>query len=255
MTHNGLVQFEQRDAIGFVTLNRPDQLNALSEALIGALQTTFDHIAADDGIRIVVVTGSGRAFCAGSDIKELDGISVEEARRINTLEARVCGTVEELPQTTIAAVNGYALGGGFGFVLSHDIRVASDRAVFGGPEVKHGWSPPFGLTQAVRILGPDLAKELHLTGRHVNAEEALQCGAAHRVVPHDSLLDSCEELAHELATHSPTAMRALKRLTLQQAGNSLMSGLDVEMEAFLECFSTPEAKEGIRAFVDKRGKQ
>jgi len=235
-----------------LTLNRPAALNALSQALIGEFRDALRELAARDDLRAVIVTGAGRAFCAGSDLMELHGTTVDEAERIERNEALLMDELETFPLPTIAAVNGYALGGGFCLALSHDFRLASEVAVFGAPEVKLGWNPPFGVAQAVRLLGATVAKELLMSGRNVPAEEALRLGIASRVVPADELLPAAEEFARQFCDWPREGVIACKR-EVNRVSRQLGSLVrDDEMQAFLHCLTTPAAQAALEQFVARR---
>jgi enoyl-CoA hydratase len=200
------------------------------------------EVAEDDKVRAVVLTGAGdRAFAAGADIKEMEVMSVEEARVWGQLGHRCGRLLETMPKPTIAAINGFALGGGCELAVACDIRYASDRAKLGQPEVNIGIIPGWGGTQRLaRTVGVGLAKELILSGRTVDAEEALRVGLVSAVFPGERLLEETLALARSLAAKSPLVLAAVKE------------GLDEEAERFAQLFSSEDQKEGMRAFVEKR---
>ena len=249
-----LIEFEAKDGIGYITLNRPEALNALNHELQGDLEGILEKVAADENVRVVIITGRGKAFCAGSDIKDLDGVTVSEADRIVRREARICGRIEQLPQPAIAAVNGYALGGGCALALSHDIVIASEAATFGFPEVKLGWNPPYHMAQLLGAVGKVVAKELLLTGRMVGASEALKIGLVSRVVQPGELMSAAESIAREIAGNPPEAVWAIKEIINNEDSFSYPAGVDYETRAFDVCFNAEEAKEKIKAFLERKGK-
>lgn len=250
-----LIELAIDNRIAVLTLKRPHALNALSQELIEEFRAVLKELAQRDDVRALIVTGAGRAFCAGSDIKELHGVGVEEAQRMQRNEAELMEELETFPLPTIAAVNGYAFGGGFALALSHDIRIASESAVFGAPEVKLGWNPPFGVAQAVRILGEAVTKELLMTGRNVLLDEALRLGIVSRVVPDDQLLATAQELALGIAELPIEGVKACKREVNRVARQLGTLHSDDEMQSFLRCLQTPDAQEAIRRFVEKSKRQ
>lgn len=250
-----LVEFETKDKIGYITLNRPQSLNALNHEMQGDLEDALEKVASDKGVRVVIVTGRGKAFCAGSDIKDLYGVAVSEADRIVRREARICQRIERLPQPAVAAVNGYALGGGCALALSHDIVIASEAATFGFPEVKLGWNPPYHMAQLLGTVGKAVAKELLLTGRMVGASEALKMGLVSRVVQPGELMAAAVSIAKEIADNPLEAVRAIKEIINNEDPFSYPAGVDYETRAFDVCFGTEEAKEKIRAFVERKIKR
>jgi enoyl-CoA hydratase len=212
------------------------------------------EVAEDADVRAVVLTGAGdRAFAAGADIKEMEAMSVDDARAWGQLGHQCGHLLETMPKPTIAAVNGFALGGGCELALSCDIRYASDRAKLGQPEVNIGIIPGWGGTQRLaRAVGVGLAKELILSGRTVDAEEALRIGLVNAVFPPEDLLDKALELAGSLAAKSPLVLAAAKEMTNRSLQGELSAGLDDEAERFAQLFSSSDQKEGMRAFVEKR---
>ena len=249
-----LVEFEVKDRIGYITLNRPQALNALDHQLQGDLEDVLGKVATDENVRVVIVTGRGKAFCAGSDIKDLHGVSISEADRIVRREARICQSIEELPHPTIAAVNGYALGGGCALALSHDIIIASETATLGFPEVKLGWNPPYHMAQLLGAVGKAVSMDLLLTGRLIGVDEALRIGLISRIVPPDELMSTAESIANEIADNPPEAVRAIKEVLNNEDIFSYPTGVDYETRAFDLCFNTEEAKEKIKNFVEKKSK-
>ncbi len=248
------IDLERRGAIAIVTMNRPEALNAFNNEQLRLLAETFDTIADDGSIRCVILTGAGeRAFAAGADIKEMADLDGEGGLTFGRLGHRATRSVEELPQPVIAAVNGFALGGGCELALAADIRIASENAVFAQPEVTLGIPPGWGGSQRLtRLVGPGLASELILSGRRVKADEALRIGLVNAVYPLDQLLDDATKLAESIVNNSPLAVRSAKQLIRLAFNGQTSDGLDSEVRAFGQAFTTSDQKEGMSAFVEKR---
>jgi enoyl-CoA hydratase len=229
-------------------------LNALNGELLAELRYRLLEVAEAGDVRAVVLTGAGeRAFAAGADIKEMEGMSVEEARAWGQLGHECGRLLETMPKPTIAAVNGFALGGGCELALACDIRYASDQAKLGQPEVSIGIIPGWGGTQRLaRAVGIGFAKELILSGRTVDAQEALRIGLVNAVFQPDELLDKALALAGSLAAKSPLVLAAAKEMTNRSLQGEFLAGLDEEAERFAELFSSEDQKEGMRAFIEKR---
>jgi len=244
-----LIKFSIKASIGYITLNRPASLNALNGQLKFELNNVLDDIVPNDNIRVVIITGEGRAFCAGSDIKELYQVEPSEAEKLMRETKNLCRRIEEFPKMTIAAINGYALGGGFALALASDLTVASETAMFGFPEIKLGWNAPFGMAKFMRAVGIAKAKELFLTGRLIDAHEAQQLGLVNQVVSPDDVMESAEKLARQIVENPPTALQMIKKI-LNSADKSLPDE-ENEMQAFTTCFTTEEAQKAIKAFVEK----
>jgi enoyl-CoA hydratase len=247
-----LIRVDREDAVALVTVDRPDALNALDVATLTMLRDELSAIAADGDVRVVVLTGAGdRAFIAGADIKYMSGLGVEDAIAWGALGHEVGRLLETMAKPTIAAVNGFALGGGCELALACDIRYASSNAKLGQPEVNLGIIPGWGGTQRLaRVCGLGVAKELIFTGRTVDADEALRIGLVNGV--RDPVLDRARETAQLLATKSPIALRVMKRLANRALGGDHGANLKAESESFGELFSSDDAKEGLAAFVEKR---
>ena len=237
-----------------MTLSRPEAMNALDVETLTALRDRLRELAADEDVRGVVLTGAGdRAFAAGADIKYMSGLGVEEAKAWGTLGHECARFLEAIPKPTIAAINGFALGGGCELALACDIRYASARAKVGQPEVNLGIIPGWGGTQRLaRIAGLGVAKDLILTGRTLAADEALRVGLVTAVFPPEELLDRAFETAALLATKSPVALAAAKRACDWSLQGSHETNLAGEGNLFAELFATEDAREGMRAFVEKR---
>lgn len=248
------IDLERRGSVAVVTMNRPEALNAFNDEQLRLLAETFDEIGDDGSIRCVILTGAGdRAFAAGADIKEMADLDGAGGLAFGRAGHRATRAVEELPQPVIAAVNGFALGGGCELALAADIRIASENAVFAQPEVTLGIPPGWGGSQRLtRLVGPGLASELILTGRRVKSEEALRIGLVNAVYPLDQLMDEAFKLAEVIAKNSPLAVRASKQLIRLAFNGQTDDGLEAEVRAFGEAFTTNDQKEGMAAFVEKR---
>jgi enoyl-CoA hydratase len=248
------VLLEINDAVAVVTVNRPSQLNALNSATIDELSTVLDDLRANSAVRAVVMTGAGeKAFVAGADIKEFAHFSVEEGRRLSAEgHAKLFNKVENLNKPVIAAINGYALGGGLELAMSAHMRVASTEARLGLPEVSLGVIPGYGGTQRLtRLVGMGKALEMICTAGMIKADEALQWGLVNHVVPTEVLIETALKLASKIAAQSPTAIGfALDavRAGFEPGGD----GLKAEIAAFGKCFGTADFKEGTTAFIEKR---
>ena len=248
------IELERRGAIAVVTMNRPEALNAFNKEQLRLLTETFEEIGNDGSVRCVVLTGAGeRAFAAGADIKEMKDLDGPDGLSFGRAGHRATRAVEELPQPVIAAVNGFALGGGCELALAADIRLASENAVFAQPEVTLGIPPGWGGSQRLtRLVGPGLASELILTGRRVKADEALRIGLVNALYPLDTLMEESLELAESIANNSPLAVRSAKQLIRLAFNGQTSNGLDTEARAFGHAFTTADQKEGMTAFVEKR---
>jgi enoyl-CoA hydratase len=247
-----LIRVDREDAVAVVTVDRQDALNALDVATLTELRDRLAELAEDDGVRVVILTGAGeKAFVAGADIKYMSGLGVDEAKAWGALGHEAGRLLETMPKPTIAAVNGFALGGGCELALACDIRYASGSAKLGQPEVNLGIIPGWGGTQRLaRVCGLGVAKELIFTGRVVDAEEALRIGLVNAV--HDPVLEKARETAALLASKSNVAIRIMKDLSNRALGGDHAANLRAEGEMFGEIFSSEDAKEGMTAFVEKR---
>ncbi|MBA3944113.1 MAG: enoyl-CoA hydratase/isomerase family protein [Herpetosiphonaceae bacterium] len=241
--------------VSTITLNRPKQLNALDAATISELSTALTGISSDTGVRAIILTGSGeRAFAAGADIGELRELQSATAAREMALRSQGLGRLmSELHQPIIAAINGYALGGGLELALACDIRIAADTAQLGLPEVTLGILPGWGGTQRLaRLIGPGMAKLMMMTGERIKANEALRLGLVERVVPAAELAQAAQQLAQQIAALPPLSIAAIKQAVNQGLNMSLDQGNAFEAGLFGELAMTADAKEGTTAFLDKR---
>lgn len=247
------VKLETQGAIATVTIDRPDKLNALDADVLCDLVGVVDKLHADKNVRCVILTGSGKAFVAGADIAAMTKMAPAQALEFGELGHRAFDGLENLHAPVIAAVNGFALGGGCELALACDFIYASDRAKFGQPEVKLGVIPGFGGTQRLsRRVGVGHARELIYTGTIIDAAEALRIGLANAVVAGDELLAKCKAVADTIAGMGPRAVAESKSVISRGADIPLRDANALEREAFARCFSTPEQKEGMAAFLEKR---
>ncbi len=245
--------YEKEGKIAYVKMNRPEVLNALNSETFHELYDAFTNIEKDNEVRVVVITGEGKAFVAGADIAELAKMSQLEAREFSQLGQRVFDKIENLDIPVIAAVNGFALGGGCEFAMSCDIRWASEKAKFGQPEVGLGVTPGFAGTQRLaRICSPAIAKELIFTGNLIDAKKALEVGLVTNILSPESLLDEVKKLAEKIASQGPVAVKLAKQVINRGFDSNFATGSAYESEVFGLCFSHPESKEGLTAFLEKR---
>ncbi len=247
------VDLERDGAIATITVNRPEALNAFNAAQLDALLARVAEVAADAAIRAIIITGAGeRAFIAGADIKAMQTIAPLEARAFAALGQRVCAAIERAPQPTIAAINGFALGGGCEIALACDIRLAAASATLGQPEVGLGILPGWGGTQRLpRLVGAGIAKEIIFTGRQVGAEEALRIGLVNAVHPAEALLPQARALAAQIAANGPLAVRHAKE-AINHAFGDTTGGFEQEAQLFALLFGTTDQREGMAAFVERR---
>lgn len=247
-----MIRVEREDAVALVTIDRPEALNALDVGTLTELRDRLRELADDESTRAVILTGAGeKAFVAGADIKYMSGLDVRQAKEWGALGHDAGRLLETMPKPTIAALNGFALGGGCELALACDIRYAAGNAKIGQPEVNLGIIPGWGGTQRLaRVCGLGVAKELIFTGRVVDAHEALRIGLVNAV--HDPVLDKARETAGLLASKSPIALRLMKDLANRALGGDHTANLAAEGETFGELFSSEDAREGLTAFVEKR---
>lgn len=245
--------YERQGHVGLLTVNRPEALNALNSEVVAALSKQLEEIARSD-VRCVVLTGSGgKAFVAGADIAEMKDINVEQAIEFSNTGNVMMEKLESLPAPVIAAVNGYALGGGCELALACDIRIASEKAVFGLPEVTLGILPGYGGVQRLaRLIGLGRAKELAYTARRVQAQEAREIGLVNQVCAPEELMTRCMELAEMIAANAPLGVRSVKEVANGSVGLTLNEARRMEVKSFAHCFGTSDQRMAMQAFVEKR---
>ena len=247
------IKLEIEDHVALVTINRPKALNALNSTTIVELEDAVEKIAGDDNIYVFVITGAGKAFVAGADISEMKEFSSEEARRFAKLGHRVFNRISSLCKPSIAAINGYALGGGCELALACDMRISSAKAKFGQPEVGLGIIPGFGGTNRLSaIVGAAKAKELIFTGEYIKADEALKIGLVNQVYQPDQLMPETMKLAHNITNKAQLAVRYAKMAIDKSLYVENNTASQIETSTFALCFSTQDQKEGMLAFTEKR---
>lgn len=247
------VLYEQKNDYAIVTINRPKALNALNSAVLKELEAVFQGIDLET-VRAVILTGAGeKSFVAGADIGEMSTLTVEEGEAFGKCGNDVFRMIETFPIPVIAAVNGFALGGGNELAMSCDIRICSDNAMFGQPEVGLGITPGFGGTQRLaRIINPGKAKELIYTASNIKAPEALALGLVNAVYPQEELMPAAEKMAAKIARNAPIAVRACKKAINDGLQVDMDEAIVIEEKLFGNCFTTEDQIEGMKAFMEKR---
>ena len=241
------VTLEKQGHVGVVTMNRPEALNALNDQVLRDLDAVLTQAEEDAELYVLVVTGAGRSFVAGADIGQMSGFSAVEGKAFG-----VFAKLENLSKPTIAAVNGFALGGGCELAMACDIRLASEKAKFGQPETGLGITPGFGGTQRLpRIVGASRAMELILTAKTISAAQAREIGLVSEVYPPEELMDRALELANAIAANAQVAVRQSKAAIRRGLQTDMATGAAFESEAFGLCFSTQDQKDAMNAFVNK----
>ena len=247
------IMVEKKNGIGTITINRPQVLNALNKETLKELAQAFDDLENDSTVSVAVITGRDKAFIAGADIKQMKDMQMLEAREFGMLGHVLMRRIEQSRMPFIAAVNGYALGGGCELMMACDIILASSAAKIGQPEINLGIHPGFGGTQRLpRLVGSTKAKELLFTGDSIDAAEALRIGLVDRVVEPDKLMEETEKLALKLTTKSPVQLRFIKELVYRGMQIDLPSACSLEISSFAASFATMDQKEGMSAFLEKR---
>ena len=245
--------FEKKNGIGYVTVNRPEALNALNDSVIEELDSVFRAIDRDDEVRVVIITGAGRAFVAGADIAQMSRLDGSEGRVMSMRGQKVMEFIEFMDKPVIAAVNGFALGGGNELSMACDIRIASETAKFGQPEVNLGIIPGYGGTQRLpRLVGRGMAKKLIYSAEIIDAEEAYRIGLVDEVVPADQLMDTAAKLAETIASKAPIAVKMAKAAINNGMNTDLKTGVQFEAEAYTSTFVSEDRVEGMKAFVENR---
>jgi len=245
--------FRKEGNIGILSINRPEALNALNSAVLDDLNNAIDMINSDEEIYVLILTGEGRAFVAGADIGEMKGMNTTEARVFAEKGLSVFRKLELMEKPVIAAINGFALGGGCELSMSCDIRIASEKAKFGQPEVGLGITPGFAGTQRLsRLVGVGRAKELIFTCDIINAEEAYRIGLVNKVVSVEELMEVAIEMANKIISKAQLAVRYAKTAINRGIETDLDTGMAIEKDLFGLCFATEDQKEGMGAFLEKR---
>lgn len=252
MTYTKLI-IEKKEKVCIVSINNPQTLNALNSAVLEELDRAFSEIAADDGISAVILTGAGKAFVAGADISQMSTMNAAQGKAFGEYGAAVFRKIELLDKPVIAAVNGYALGGGCELAMCCDIRIASAKAKFGQPEVGLGITPGFSGTQRLpRIVGPGKAKELIYTAGIIDAAEACRIGLVNKVTEPEALMDEAMEMAAKIASKAPIAVKYSKHAINKGMQTDMDTAISIEADLFGLCFSSEDQKEGMKAFLEKR---
>jgi len=251
-----LITTSKTDGICIVKINRPEKLNAMNMDAAKELTEVFENLGKDDSVKVIILTGEGdKAFSAGADIEYMSKISADESEEYAKLGQLVTGTVENVKQPTIAAVNGFALGGGCELAMSCDIRIAANTAKMGQPEVTIGIPPGWGGTQRLmRIVGIAKAKEMVFTGKMIKAEEAREIGLVNQVVELSTLMDETMKMAKTIAGNSSIAVRMSKAAMNKGRNADLDTGLGIELLAWRNCFTHPDREERMTSFVNKSKK-
>ena len=246
------VKFEQQGAVGVVTIDRPKALNALNPEVLADLKAAFEGID-QNAVRCVILTGEGdKSFVAGADIGSMSTMTKAEGEAFGKLGNDIFLMIERFPLPVIAAVNGFALGGGCELAMSCDIRICSDNAMFGQPEVGLGITPGFGGTQRLpRIVGLGMAKQLLYTARNIDAAEALRIGLVNAVVPQAELMDTALKMANNVAKNAPIAVRACKQAVNEGMQVSIDKAVEIEEKLFGGCFETHDQVEGMACFLSR----
>jgi enoyl-CoA hydratase len=252
MAYNTII-FSIDGAVATLSFNRPEKLNALNPEMVAEFSQVLEEVRANAAIRVMLLTGQGRAFIAGADVQVFLTLDPLKARRFATRSQDLLAKLEDLPIPVIACVHGFALGGGCELALACDFIYAAEKSKFGQPEINLGFNPCWGGTQRLaRMLGPSLAKEICLTGRLIDAEEARALGLVARVFPEAVFMEECRKTAQALAAKGRVALEAVKRVIDRGVEADLKTGLTLEADAFSQCFASPDAKEGAAAFLEKR---
>jgi len=248
---NQLVILDTEEAVGIITLNRPDKLNALSPEMLAAICDALEGLDASPEIRVIVITGSPRVFAAGADIQAMAQASAADIEAVNTRSYWL--RMRQINKPIIAAVSGYAFGGGCELAMQCDLIIASETARFAQPEIKLGIIPGAGGTQRLaKAIGPYKAMEMLLTGEPVSAQAAFDAGLVNRVVPVERYFDEAKELARTIAVRPPVAVRMARQALRHGVEHTLQQGLEVERRNFVSLFDTQDQAEGMQAFLDKR---
>ncbi|MBS9775654.1 MAG: enoyl-CoA hydratase/isomerase family protein [Fusobacterium sp.] len=247
------ISYKQEGYIGTITINRPDALNALNSQVLDELRETFNNIDTDK-TRVILIAGSGeKAFVAGADVAEMIDLNSIEGEKFSKKGNDLFRKIEMFPIPTIAVINGFALGGGCELALSCDIRLCSETAIFGQPEVGLGITPGFGGTQRLsRVVGLGKAKEMIFTGNFVKAKEAYEMGLVNHIYSKETLMEEALKMANKIAKNAPIAISKSKRIINDGLDTNMDRAIILEEKAFGSCFETEDRKEGMKGFLEKR---
>jgi enoyl-CoA hydratase len=247
------LKYEVKDGIAYVTVNRPKSLNALSTEVLDELIAAFDKLDKDPEVQIAILTGEGRAFVAGADISQMVNLTGIEGQDMMKQGAKVMNFIENISKPVIGAINGFALGGGCELAMACDIRVASEKAQFGQPEVNLGIIPGFGGTVRLpKLVGKSMAKYLIMTADMIGAEEAKSIGLVEKVVAPEALMEECEKIAKTIMSKAPIAISVAKTVINNAYSLDYRAGSALEVEGFVAPFASEDKKEGMTAFLEKR---
>lgn len=246
--------YEKSEGIATITINRPKVFNAFNEETVSEVLDQLEDARKDENVRVIIITGAGdRSFSAGADINVMKGMNPLGARKLSMMGYKICTKIEKLEKPVIAAINGYALGGGLELAMACDLRIASEKVRMGQTEINIGFIPGWGGTQRLpRFVGKTMAKEMIYTGKMIDAKTAEQLGLLNKVVPPDQLMTAARELAAEIASKAPVAIRVSKSLIDSSLETNLEVGLAHEREGFAVVASTEDLQEGVSAFFEKR---
>ena len=252
MAQYKLINIEVNEEVCILKINRPEALNALNSGIFREMKTFLEELTGDKKIRALIITGEGKAFVAGADIAEMVNMNSEEAEQFSRTGQELFSSLENLDIPVIAAVNGFALGGGCELAMACDVRIASEYARFGQPEVSLGLIPGYAGTQRMpRLLGLGNALYYLMTGDQIKSDEALRIGLVQKLVEHENLLDEAFELAKKISSKGPNAVRKVKKTARQGLAKGMNSGSELETKEFGSLFGN-EGTEGMNAFLDKR---
>lgn len=247
------VSLEKNNGVGIIKISNPATLNALNSKILSELDQMADIVNSDDEISVVIITGEGRGFVAGADISEMVNLNSKEGEAFSKYGSDVFRKIEMMEKPTIAAVNGFALGGGCELAMACDIRIASDAAKFGQPEVGLGILPGFsGTVRMTKLIGVSKAKELIFTGKVIDAQQALSCGLVNQVVPAADLMSVALEMAATISAKALIAVKYAKESIAYSLDHNMEDAIAFEQSLFGKCFDTSDQKEGMEAFLSKR---
>jgi enoyl-CoA hydratase len=248
------LKYEVIDNTGIITINRPNALNAFNNDVLNEFNNLLDEIENDNSVKVIIITGEGeRAFCAGADLAGIKKSTKEEFMQFIEKGQLLMRRIETMEKPFIAAINGFALGGGLELALACDIRIASEKAKMGTPEVGVGLIPGWGATQRLpKVIGMGRAKELILTGIHITANDAERLNLVNKIIAPEELLNAAKEIAEKIAGNAPVAVKLAKSTTNVAFDMSIDEGYKHELEAEKKCFETEDLQEGIQALFDKR---